>query len=85
MSVINGHTCIGDDGGTPNRKCDACANERCPKCKFRMADHVNGHCPVMLQDGWSPEWTCRVCGGDWLFCGHATNDRVASGRERMTI
>ena len=27
MSIINGHTCIGDDGGTPNRRCYACENE----------------------------------------------------------
>src|SRR6185503_4821071 len=28
MSIIDGHTCIGDDGGTPNRKCDACVSEQ---------------------------------------------------------
>lgn len=28
MSIIGGHTCIGDDGGTPGRKCDACEAER---------------------------------------------------------
>jgi hypothetical protein len=24
VSIIAGHTCIGDDGGTPGRKCDGC-------------------------------------------------------------
>jgi hypothetical protein len=28
MIGINGHTCIKDDGGTPNRRCDACDAER---------------------------------------------------------
>lgn len=28
MSIINWHTCIGDDGGTPNRKCQACEKEK---------------------------------------------------------
>jgi hypothetical protein len=27
VSVINGHTCIGDDGGTPNRPCEGCKTE----------------------------------------------------------
>jgi hypothetical protein len=30
MSVIHGHTCIGDDGGTPNRRCLGCDAERNP-------------------------------------------------------
>lgn len=40
MSVINGHTCIGDDGGTPNRKCEGCEREKeigverkCDRCR----------------------------------------------------
>lgn len=28
MSIIDGHTCIGDDGGTPNRRCEACVREK---------------------------------------------------------
>ena len=28
MSIIDGHTCIGDDGGTPNRRCLACFKEQ---------------------------------------------------------
>jgi site-specific DNA-methyltransferase (adenine-specific) len=28
MIGINGHTCIKDDGGTPNRRCDACEAEK---------------------------------------------------------
>lgn len=30
--------------------------------------------PVQLQDGRSPEWTCQICGGDALFCGHKAID-----------
>lgn len=26
--MIDGHTCIVDDGGNPNRRCDACAAEK---------------------------------------------------------
>jgi hypothetical protein len=29
------HTCIADDGGTPNRRCDACAEERKAKTAAR--------------------------------------------------
>lgn len=27
MAGINGHTCLSDDGGTPNRRCDGCIEE----------------------------------------------------------
>lgn len=26
--MINGHTCISDDGGTPNRRCEGCKAEK---------------------------------------------------------
>jgi hypothetical protein len=26
--MINGHSCISDDGGTPNRKCYGCEDEK---------------------------------------------------------
>ena len=28
MSIIGGHTCIGDDDGTPGRRCEACEDEK---------------------------------------------------------
>jgi len=49
MSIINGHTCIGDDGGTPNRTCQACEDEkRKPKSRPKAPcglDH-EGPCNV---------------------------------------
>lgn len=27
-NTIDGHTCVKDDGGTPNRKCKACEKEK---------------------------------------------------------
>jgi hypothetical protein len=57
--MINGHTCISDDGGTPNRRCHACEAEK---------GHTWFNAPMNFFNRTPPE-TCAVCDEDVLFCG----------------
>jgi hypothetical protein len=52
MSIIGGHTCIGDDGGTPGRRCEACEIES--QGKGIMQHQIDG-VDVVTQDmaSWS--------------------------------
>ncbi len=45
MIGINGHTCIKDDGGTPNRRCDACEEEKKNEVKVmrKFESHLTAH------------------------------------------
>lgn len=51
MGAINGHTCVGDDGGTPNRRCDACEMDR-----GREPVTVNVPVTFMAYEVLAPNW-----------------------------